>query len=127
MKSKFDHLIGKPFGEYGRGPDFYDCWGVVIESGKIMGLDTPDYKSLSHRSHEEIWSEVSIRIPEYEKIDRPVIGSIILFKNIDGNAHFGRVIGGNCFIHSTEELGVHVSSIDGFYSRLIKGFYSCKE
>ena len=127
MRGEFDHLIGKPFGEYGRGPDCYDCWGIVIESGKIMGEQTPDYSDVSHNERKKIWKEVAKLLPVYEEVDKPVKGAISLFKTIEGEAHFGRVIDERYFIQSTRGLGVHISSITGLYSRLVKGFYLCKK
>lgn len=127
MKSEFDHLIGKPFGEYGRGPDCYDCWGVIIESGRLMGEDTPDYEYISHKESDKIWDKVRRHITEYDLVTEPKKGDIILFKTIVGEAHFGRMINSYQFIQATEELGVHVSAIDGFYRQLVKGFYRCKK
>ena len=128
MKSEFDHLIGKPFGEYGRGPDLYDCWGVVIESGKLMGEDTPDYSDISHNEADKVWGIVRKTLPEYEQIDKPVRKAIVLFMHVDGTAHFGCLIDKRYMIHTNEELGCHISSVaDGLYSKLVKGFYLCKK
>jgi hypothetical protein len=129
MDSKdFNNLIGKPFRDYGRGPDAYDCWGVVIEAGRIMGEDTPpDYLDLSYLECARLWCEIEEALPEYEEIEKPVMGAIVLFKNVDGAAHFGRMIDSRYFIHANRDMGVHVSSIDGVYRQLVKGFYLCKK
>ena len=127
MKGEFDDLIGKPFGEYGRGPDFYDCWGIVHVSGLRMGENTPDYKDISHMNLRGVLKAIRemTKLPEYQLVEKPERRAIILFKIVDGRAHFGRLIDRRYFIHTNEELGVHISSIDGIYGQLVKGFYLC--
>lgn len=42
----FNDLIGRPFARGGRGPDAFDCWGVVLEVRRRLGLALPpDYAS----------------------------------------------------------------------------------
>ena len=37
-----DDLIGKPYEGGGRGPDSYDCYGLVVEVESRMGRRVPD-------------------------------------------------------------------------------------
>jgi cell wall-associated NlpC family hydrolase len=39
----FGDLIGKPFQYGGRGPDSFDCYGLVREMSARQGLTLPDY------------------------------------------------------------------------------------
>lgn len=39
----FDDLIGKPFKFSARGPEAYDCWGLVMEICKRLGATMPDF------------------------------------------------------------------------------------
>jgi len=39
----FDDLIGKPYKENGRGPDGYDCYGLVEEISHRLGIDLPSF------------------------------------------------------------------------------------
>jgi cell wall-associated NlpC family hydrolase len=34
-------LIGKPYAPGGNGPEAFDCWGLVVEVRRRMGLPTP--------------------------------------------------------------------------------------
>jgi cell wall-associated NlpC family hydrolase len=36
-----NRLVGKPFEWNARGPDSFDCWGLVIEARRSLGLATP--------------------------------------------------------------------------------------
>jgi len=42
----FDDLIGKPYKENGRGPDGYDCYGLVLTVCHRLGIDLPDRQEL---------------------------------------------------------------------------------
>lgn len=35
--------IGKPYAANGRGPQQYDCWGLVLAIAKAAGLDYPEF------------------------------------------------------------------------------------
>jgi cell wall-associated NlpC family hydrolase len=37
----FSDLIGKPYAPAADGPDAFDCWGLVVEVRRRMGLPTP--------------------------------------------------------------------------------------
>ena len=39
----FDDLIGKPYKENGRGPECYDCYGLVEEISHRLGIDLPSF------------------------------------------------------------------------------------
>lgn len=96
-------LIGIPF-EYGaRGPDKYDCWGLLMELyHEIHGVQIPDYESpvviqhiaflMSRDRH--LWRAIK---------SKP--GAAVLFK-IDGvGAHVGIQIEPDWMLHTIEEQG----------------------
>jgi cell wall-associated NlpC family hydrolase len=126
MISNLEEFVGKPFLKYGRGPDGYDCWGIVLAISKLLGMRLPDYKDISHAEYERVWNVVHTHLPEFDVVDNPNIGDIVLFKNISGQAHFGIMISKYMFINCNEEFGVHISSRNGFSEHLIKGFYRWK-
>ena len=39
-------LLNKPYELGARGPDSYDCWGLVMTVYKRMGIDLPDINNL---------------------------------------------------------------------------------
>jgi cell wall-associated NlpC family hydrolase len=47
----FADLVGKPFKWCGRGPDAFDCYGVVEETARRAGLKVPDYNSPTVHQH----------------------------------------------------------------------------
>jgi len=129
----FDHLIGKPFKDMGRGPDGYDCWGIIIAAGKVLGISVPDYGDFHYDDIQGISSGVSRNIVEWEFlgtwVDDPLPGTGILFKqDSSGYIHFGLCVGNGLFIHANKELGAHLARISHpFYRKSIRGFYRLRD
>lgn len=122
MNPDFSDLIGKPYRCRGRGPEGYDCFGLVREVERRYGTEIPDYDyrgadALPGKSDEEIGRGRAVKIPE------PVPGSMILFGNSRGlNTHIGVYVGDGMFIHCTmregvrvERLGPRMGTVSGVY------------
>ena len=45
MKLKYEDLLGKKFKYNGRGPDEYDCYGLVKEIYNRLGIELPEFAS----------------------------------------------------------------------------------
>src|SRR5260370_11088666 len=122
----YTHLIGTPFCNGARGPDQFDCYGLVkflIESD--TGHRIPDYESPddSGRVHalmicsREFW----VRLPG------PKIGSMVMFKIGREVCHVGYVISNASFIHTWEKSGgVTIERLSDWAKR-IDGFYEYTE
>ena len=115
-------LVGTPFKEFGRGPDFLDCWGGLISTGKYYGVAIPDYGSIfeEHAQGEKVVAHRG----EWTEVADPRPGDVIEFKPIDGEAHFGMVVEDAHFAHVTRVLGYVIMPLHhSIYSQLIKGYY----
>lgn len=119
------NLIGKPFRLGGRGPEFFDCWGICLELGKRMGIlypeeFTPDSKEMQNDTICEIKDQ------HFERIDNPEPYAIITFKirppYVD---HCGIVLPGcTTFLHTLEGHAAAVNRIDHkILAKRIEGFY----
>lgn len=43
-------LLGKPYKNLARGPDSFDCWGLVYYIyKKYLNIELPDYKNYEHK------------------------------------------------------------------------------
>ncbi len=125
MTADIQDLIGKPFKEFGRGPDGYDCWGGVIAVGSRLGVEIPDYCHLGVRDVSLILSEYERRKNDWIPCETGEVGDIVVFDRVeDGGLHFGIVVSRGWFAHVTEDLGLHRSRLDHPVNKgLIKGFY----
>lgn len=102
-------LIGKRFEYGGRGPDCYDCYGLVKELLNRLGQDVPDYKSPTEAA-KIIALMLSSRAQWKETTKKP--GAVALIK-VMGNLHVGFVLPYNRFIHTWEKSGGVV--VEHFY------------
>jgi cell wall-associated NlpC family hydrolase len=119
-------LIGAPFERGARGPDRFDCYGLVrflIE--RETGQQVPDYESPedSPRVHalmicsRMFWRELPAAKP----------GCVVMFKLGREVCHVGFVIGDGLFIHAWEKSGGVTVERLSHWERRIEGFYEYTE
>jgi len=101
-----DHLdlIGKPFERGARGPDAFDCWGLVLEMYRRAGVNAPDFASPG--TVEAIAHLIEGQVGEWHRVDPRTPGAVLLFR-VDGvGAHVGLSLGSDKFLHCIEPVGV---------------------
>ena len=108
-------LIGKPFEIGARGPDKYDCYGLLTEVFKRAGLQVPDYESPS--DGKIIAAMMSKEVELWEKTHLEP-GAALLFK-IPGSTHVGVYLGNDKFIHSWQGCGVLIERLTNWQQRLV--------
>lgn len=93
-------LIGTPFKVNGRGPDYYDCYGLIIEIYKRMGLYAPDYvygeSAFAHRT-----MIVEKMETDWEKVTDFTPGNVLVLKEKNSPQHVGLIIDQDRFIHAS--------------------------
>jgi cell wall-associated NlpC family hydrolase len=128
MMLHYDDLIGKSFADMGRGPDAYDCWGLVLEISRRLGKHVPDYGECHYWDASHILEQYYIHKPDYERVTPPPeLGDIVIYKRMSGELHFGVVVDEHCFLHAGPKIGVRKNRFDHpIICQLIEGFYRCK-
>ena len=123
MLLELNDLLGKPYKAHGRGPDGYDCYGLVIEVEKRLGKDMPDlYKKLSEGEDIHNASCVSQKAG-YRKVDKAEFGDVVVFFNQNGQIHHSGVcLKNGDFVHC-DKYGVRISQLDTGVER--KEVYRC--
>lgn len=114
----YNDLIGKPFMDGGRGPDGFDCWGLVKEVYKRHGIELPDY-TISAKACEDISKQIKESRPDWEKLDTPETPCLVLLK---GDLYFVQHIG----IHIGFRKFLHVSSFGVCIDRLNSSMWKTK-
>jgi probable lipoprotein NlpC len=126
MTCNYSDLIGKPFADLGRGPEAYDCWGLVIEIGRRLGIAVPDY-GVHYWDIGGLNDTFRARVPEYDRVTLPECGDIVAFKRVSGELHFGVMVDQRSVLHAGPEIGVRLNRLDNpFMRQMIDGFYRCK-
>lgn len=115
-------LIGKPYVRGGRGPDAYDCAGLVVEVMRRRGIDlripeTPEAEDAQRHAMREILSAQWVDVP------RAFPGCLVFFKGTPG--HVAVMLSPYVFVHVAEGVGqVCVERLEGpVWPRCFGGFY----
>ncbi len=114
-------LIGVPFVAGGRGPDGYDCWGVlqaVLHRLDRSPTDFPSNPDLLRYALSDEWQPL-----EASQVEP---GDAILLRSSDSRWvwHIGVVVDGCRMLHAREGVGVCVERFDSpAYARRIAGYY----
>ena len=113
MRLDINDLLGKPYKAHGRGPDNFDCYGLVIEVEKRLGHTMPDlYTKLSECDKWDFDphnADFSTKLTGLVKTNKPDFGDVILFFDEKGRInHTGVYLKDDDFIHCNN-CGVHIS------------------
>lgn len=120
----YSDLLGKPFAYHGRGPDAYDCWGLVREICRRGGVSLPDHVSSA------VPAEQGRGIKEdaakyYRAVDAPEPLDVVLFQILPGYVtHCGVYVGEGRFVHIMSKISVAREELNSpMWIDKIRGFY----
>lgn len=117
----YSDLVGKPFVNDGRGPDAYDCVGLLLEMQRRLGHVGADYAS-------DVGAVSAIAEADWERVGVAQPGDAILLRSSDPKWHVAVVIGPGRMIHSHPAAGVCLQRFDiTFWKRCVEGFYRWKK
>lgn len=117
---------GLPFASGGRGPKYYDCWGLtrlfyLNEFGVELPLHAGMYFDGSANGlHEEIVKR-SVR-QEFNKVDDKKFGDLILIRMVGFPIHVGIRISPCEFIHADRKNG-SIKTLESRWSNKIEQYY----
>lgn len=120
--------VGLKFGDKGRGPDEFDCWGLVrwvyLQEFRILLPDyLTDYKSVNDDKAVKN-TVISGMSDGWTKVVLPVDGDVVLFNIYGMPIHVGLVAGLDYFLHSPEDdFSRRERLSDRMWKNRIEGFY----
>ena len=120
MSERFNDLIGVPFEYGGRGPDKFDCYGLLRHVYAQDGIDLPDYLSPSDGARITALMMGELRL--WEQIETPEVGCALLIR-VPGNMHCGYYLGGDWFLHTWRGSGGVVKERLSEWKHRVIGFY----
>lgn len=116
----FSDLVGVPFAYGGRGPDTYDCYGLVMECARRAGVALPDFGVDSNQAR--IAAMMAASLPQWREI-APRPGAVAFIRVGRLAAHVGYLIDQHHMIHAWESSGgVTVQRLDDWKQRIV-GYY----
>jgi cell wall-associated NlpC family hydrolase len=113
-------LLGKPWRKDARGPDAYDCVGLLLEIERRLDHPVPDYASDTHA--------VALAVAQWKLVTDPAPGDAILIRSANPRWHIGVVCGDGAMLHCREGIGVVKERYNSFpWKARIEGFYRWKQ
>jgi cell wall-associated NlpC family hydrolase len=116
----FTDLIGKPFEYCAKGPEAYDCWGLVIECLNRFGADTSKYDSSPE--NREKTQEFARDLMNGKFVSTEKKPGVIVLMSVS-EPHVGLVLGADKFIHCSERVGSVCIDRLSNYKNAIVGYY----
>lgn len=114
-------LIGTPFEYGGRGPDTFDCYGLVMHLFKVrQGITLPDYNSPSDQAVQA--AVIGTQLDLWKKIPQQADVAVLL--RLGRHAcHCGYMVDNDHVAHAVDSAGgVLIQRIDAWERRIL-GFY----
>lgn len=133
MIPDYSDLLGKKFEYFGRGPDAYDCAGVVLEIWKRAGIELPivcessEDNAIQAQRFSQYISEMCDKIPATagnawaDLLPMDLITFQILPRYV---THCGVYVGGGRFVHIMSKISVAREELDSpMWIDKIRGVY----
>ena len=113
-------LLGKPFKQDARGPEAYDCLGLVLAVLHRLGTPVPDWNSSEHI--------LALALEQWQPVTTPQAGDLILLRSTHPRWHVGLMIDADQMIHAHDYAGVVIERISCFpWQNRVEGFYRWKQ
>lgn len=116
MRDKIEALLGKPWRVGAKGPDFFDCWGLLqYVQHELAGreiMDAPDPPSNNVRKLSRYIASHPARA-QWRQVDKPVHLGAVTLAHMSHPFHVGTYleIDGGLLLHCQFATGVTVDSL----------------
>lgn len=125
-----EDYIGKPFEDGGRGPDSFDCWGLVKDIFlREFNTELPEYHVSAMETQKVAKKMMEQKEMSWVRVEKPERGNLVCI-SMDMSLpryvvnHVGVYLGGNRFIHTRKATGAVIERVDDFkWSNRIEGYY----
>lgn len=120
--------IGRPFRDKGRGPDAFDCWGLVRAVLRDQfGIALPDYADAYTESHDHasVAEAVESGLRDgWQIVRQPKCGDLIVIRVAGRPWHCGLMVTPERFLHVPDKGTSCIERLDSvIWTRRIEGIY----
>lgn len=121
--SRWDGYVGLPYQDGARGPDAFDCWGLVRwVLAREFGVELPEYNYGMDRASR--WDAIVEAESGFRQVEGPEPGAVVLMQNGNRRPHVGLCIDREHMLHAARGIGSCIVRLDGPATQNgITGFY----
>lgn len=120
-------LIGRPFEFGARGPEAYDCWGLVMAVSRRFGRELPDFGAGCEFDPTAIHTVFKRVRTAGRRVGSAQQGDVVTlnYPHPGWMGHVGIVVAPNLFLHARSSTGSICERLDApQWRRRIEGFYT---
>lgn len=117
-------LVGTPFRKGGRGPDAFDCFGLVAEMKRREGKPIPERESPTENAGMAML--LAAQIPLCDELPGPRAGAIVAIRQGRFVSHVGYMVNDFEMVHAWSRSGGVTCEPISAWDRHIAGFYEYK-
>lgn len=115
----YDHLIGIPYDEK-------NCWDIVVDFyNLVFNISLHDYYTGPNPGRDVTKNLIYSSAGEFEKVDKPKFGDIIIMKVHGIESHIGVYLDSSRLLHSTARSGCVIDRLSR-WEKLVVGYYRVK-
>jgi cell wall-associated NlpC family hydrolase len=121
--------VGKPFAEKGRGPDGYDCWGLVraVLAAEFGVAGLPDYVDSYTRTGDKLSVSSAVRAglaEGWQRVETPEAGTLVILRLAGRPWHCAIAVNKDWMLHALMGSDVCLERLDSMvWSDRIEGYY----
>ncbi|MEM5788545.1 MAG: hypothetical protein AAGU11_14630 [Syntrophobacteraceae bacterium] len=124
-------LLGKEFRFGARGPDAYDCYGLMIECRRRAGRFIPEnYHSGPDLDQRDADIRQAVAAHFFTELPEPIPFCLVTFRiHPRFTTHLGMVLQDSVgFIHILRKMRVGIERLDSpLWARRISGYWECRD
>lgn len=113
IQEYIDTVIGKPWKNRATGPDYFDCWGLVVDSfRKVEGIELPVVSGYYEGKETSECFNNEVKASNWIESSEPIAGLVFVCEDSGGASHVGRMIDNRYCLHSPHGgSGVQVNTL----------------
>lgn len=116
----FNHLVGIPYEDL-------NCWQLVKQFySDVLQIGLKHYVERTPDDKQEIKSLIYSNVGEFEKVETPEFGDIVILKIYGIESHIAVFVGEGKILHTTRGVGSCLDRVEK-WSRVIVGFYRVRK
>lgn len=120
IQPSFNHLIGIPY-------EHKNCWELVKQFySDILKIGLKHYVEGTPDERERVKSLIFTNMGDFQKVDSPIFGDIVILKIYGIECHIGVYVGEGMILHTTKGTGSHLDRLQR-WSKVVVGFYRARE
>lgn len=121
------HARGRPFADRGRGPDAFDCWGIVCWTQKLLGRPVRSYadcyREATARARGDLAALIAAERDTWLEKQAGEVGDVLLCASAGMKCHVAVLCGDGRALHAVRGAGVLAQPIEPRFYSLWLGFY----